>query len=131
MSIYFDSCTVIYYIEQHPDFFARIDARVNDPSTRIVVSDLTRLECLVKPLRANDTVRMKQFEFFFSAPDLTVVGCPRTVFDLAAQLRAHHGLKTPDALHLAAAIEGGCDEFWTNDDRLDAAAANYLRTVTL
>ena len=36
--------------------------------------------------------------------------------------RVQHGLKTPDALHLAAALHHGCTEFWTNDDRLRAAA---------
>ena len=36
--------------------------------------------------------------------------------------RVQHGLKTPDALHLATALHHGCTEFWTNDDRLRAAA---------
>jgi predicted nucleic acid-binding protein len=36
----------------------------------------------------------------------------------AAQLRADLNLKTPDALHLAAAIEAGCDRVLTNDNRL-------------
>ncbi len=30
------------------------------------------------------------------------------------------------ALHLAAAIEGGCQEFWTNDKRLRVVAHNFL-----
>ena len=42
-----------------------------------------------------------------------------------------YNLKTPDALHLAAAIIGGCQEFWTQDHRLDHAAAHYLRTTSL
>jgi hypothetical protein len=108
----------------------RVDERINDPDTYIVVSDLTRLECLVKPLRQSDSIRLKQFEFFFGAPDLIVVGCPGSVFSLATKLRARHSLKTPDALHLAAAIEASCEEFWTNDTRLDTAARDYLRTVT-
>jgi predicted nucleic acid-binding protein len=82
-------------------------------------------------LRQGDAIRQKQFELFFATPDLTVVGCPDKVFDLATQLRAHRRLKTPDALHLAAAIEAGCNEFWTNDHRLDNAASDYLNTVTL
>lgn len=40
----------------------------------------------------------------------------------ALGLRAQHGLKTPDALHLATALHHGCTEIWTNDDRLKAAA---------
>jgi predicted nucleic acid-binding protein len=33
-------------------------------------------------------------------------------------------------LHLAAAITAGCDEFWTNDHRLEQAAAGRLALVT-
>lgn len=43
-------------------------------------------------------------------------------FARAAELRAEHGLKTPDALHLAAAQLYGCDELWTNDSRLSSVS---------
>jgi predicted nucleic acid-binding protein len=33
-------------------------------------------------------------------------------------------------LHLAAAITAGCDEFWTNDRRLEDAAAGRISVVT-
>jgi len=36
----------------------------------------------------------------------------------AAQLRAATGVKTPDALQLAAALAAGCKAFVTNDRRL-------------
>ena len=130
-SLYLDSCIIIYYVEQHPDFFARVDERINQDGTTITVSDLGRLESLVHPLRAGDLHRLANFQRFFAATDLRNIACSRRVFDLATELRARHRLKTPDALHLAAAIEAGCDEFWTNDHRLDAAAAGHLRTVTL
>jgi predicted nucleic acid-binding protein len=131
MLLYLDSCVVIDYVEQHPQLFARIDERISHADSCIVVSDLTRLECLVRPLRQGDTIRLEQFKRFFAAPDLNVIWCSRGIFDLAAKLRARHGLKTPDALHLAAAIETGCDEFWTHDDRLNKAAKDHLDTVIL
>jgi predicted nucleic acid-binding protein len=43
---------------------------------------------------------------------------PGSVFDRATFIRATHGFKTADALHLAAAIEGGCQRFLTSDSRL-------------
>lgn len=39
--------------------------------------------------------------------------------DHATDIRAHYGFKTPDAIHLAAAVVSGCDVFLTNDHRLD------------
>lgn len=44
----------------------------------------------------------------------------RESLEKAADLRAKYSwLKTPDAIHLAAAIESGCDAFLTNDRRLE------------
>ena len=67
------------------------------------------------------------FGFFQSLKSLPFDD-PR-IFDRAAELRAKYRLKTPDALHLACAIHHGCSEFWTNDGRLDEAAAEAGLTV--
>ena len=52
------------------------------------------------------------------------------VFARALGLRVQHGLKTPDALHLATALHHGCTELWTNDDRLRSAAGVLAVNVT-
>jgi len=75
--------------------------------------------------------RLWSYERFFQVAANEWTTISDTVFDRAATLRARHRLKTPDALHLAAAIEAGCDEFWTNDHRLDTAASGYLRVLAL
>jgi predicted nucleic acid-binding protein len=51
------------------------------------------------------------------------------VFDRATDLRVRHGLKTPDALHLAAAIEGVRDELWTTNGLLSKIARESLRVM--
>jgi hypothetical protein len=40
------------------------------------------------------------------------------VIDRATELRARHGFKSPDAIHLATALESGANEFWTGDAAL-------------
>ena len=92
-------------------------------------SDLIRLECRVSPLRRGDQALLARFDAFFGLPDQRNIALNTAVFDLATELRAMHRLKTPDALHLSAAIHGGCDAFWTNDDRLQRAAENHLAIV--
>lgn len=72
---------------------------------------------------------LDEFDRFFSIPVISKVPMDTNVFDLATDLCAIHGLKTPDALHLAAAIHAGCDESWTNDDRLAKVAAGRIRVV--
>jgi predicted nucleic acid-binding protein len=39
-------------------------------------------------------------------------------FELAAHIRAIHGFKTPDALHIATATLNGCNLFWTRDEKI-------------
>jgi predicted nucleic acid-binding protein len=48
---------------------------------------------------------------------------------LAADLRARYNLTTPDALHLATAIEAGCEAFLTND--LDLRRVEEIRVPAL
>lgn len=136
MRVYFDSCILIYRIEQREPWARSIGlrlAQLDAATTTTVTSELTRLECRVKPLALGRTDVLRDYEAFFDQPNLEWQPLDRPVFDLAAQLRAVHGLKTPDALHLAAALTASCDEFWTNDHRLDvaaaAAAASALRSV--
>lgn len=132
MHVYPDTCMVIYAVERHPDLAARLrSAWVSKGCPAFAVSELTRLECRVGPMRHGDTTLLERYERFFANPELMWLTASRRVFELATELRARHRLKTPDALHLAAAIEAGCEEFWTNDHRLDAAATGHLRTVTL
>jgi len=71
-------------------------------------------------------VLLHQYDEFFASKDLTTIPITTETFDLATQLRGLHGTKTPDALHLAAAILGECQEFWTNDHRLSASARNRI-----
>lgn len=83
-------------------------------------SDLTRLECRVKPLRLGATKALADIDAFFSRPDARFVPITTAVFDRAAIIRAIHNFKLGDSLHLAAAAEAGCDRFLTNDTRLSA-----------
>lgn len=129
---YLDSCIAIYFIERAPVLYQRINAALRGPSARAraVVSDLTRLECRVGALRSSDAALLVRYDDFFSLSTVGRAELDAAVYDLATNLRAEHGLQTPDALHLAAAIRSGCDEFWTRDRRLALAAGTQLHVVT-
>lgn len=121
---YLDSCVVIYYIEKEPTLAPRIGAalRALGGQGRAVASDLTRMECRVGPRSKDDNDLLARYDAFFALGNVEFAALDAAAFDLATDLRATHGLKTPDALHLAAAIRHGCDEFWTRDRRLASAA---------
>lgn len=133
MCLYLDACIVIYLVERHPtpEVPVREQLRKRAPQgLTLCWSDLTRMETRVLPLREKQTERRAHLERFYAEPVAERVAITRQIFELATQLRAGHALNTPDALHLAAAIEAGCDELWTNDRRLEAAAGGQLHTLT-
>lgn len=128
--IYLDSCLIIYAVEQNPQWVPAIEkAMATVAPEGFAISGLTKMECLVKPIRTANLTLQRQYEQNLGTYNLLPV--TETVFLLAAQLRARFGLKTPDALHLACAQYHGCDALWTNDDRLTQAghglAVNILR----
>ena len=129
---YLDACVVIYYVEHHLTLYPRVKAALFRPGgedVTPVLSDLTRMECRVLPLRRQDQQLLDRYDDFFGLSDSGHAAMDGAVFDLATELRARHGLKTPDALHLAAAIRSGCDELWTRDARLAKAAAGRIALV--
>lgn len=131
--IYWDSCILIYRIQQIPPW-AEIIARKFTPemdNSRLHSTHLARLECRVLPLREGNLELLALFDKFFAQPEVVTVPLDARVFNLATELRALDHLKTPDALHLAAAISSGCDEFWSNDDRLAKVAGSRIEVVNV
>ncbi len=132
MRVYLDSCTLIYRIEQREPWAALVNARValaEASGAIMVVSELTRLECRVRPIALGRADMLSDYDSFFARPALGWRALDRPVFELATRLRAESRLKTADALHLAAALCAGCEQFMTNDNRL--AAAGHLEVHAL
>ncbi|MCX7113762.1 MAG: type II toxin-antitoxin system VapC family toxin [Proteobacteria bacterium] len=119
--IYIDSCLIIYLIERNASFYGLVaNAMRRQDANEICISPLVKLECLVAPLRREDQVLQQRYRNFFGT--VTSLPIPEAVYEDATTLRARYHLKTPDALHLAVALRHGCEELWTNDDRLAKAA---------
>ncbi len=123
MSIYLDSCLWIYYYDHTGVFHIRAMNRLAQLAAvggQIACSDLVRLECRVKPMQLGDAAKLATFDALFSRSDLRLIPLTTLVYDRETQTRARHGFKLGDSLHLAAAVEAGCDSFLTNDARLAA-----------
>jgi predicted nucleic acid-binding protein len=123
MIVFLDSNIVIYAVENPPTFGARATARLGASRAAgdsFMVSDLTRMECLVGPLRSADARLEAQFRAFFAAAGVQVVSITAAVCDRAAQVRAAMRFKPMDSLQVAAALTHGADLFLTNDTRLSA-----------
>ena len=114
-----DTAPLIYFIERHPAYFERmllIMHSVDQGGMRAVSSTITLAEVLVQPLRAESSDLAKQYEeVLTNSHNFRLEPVTASVARLAASLRGRYALKMPDALHVATAIEAGCDAFLTND----------------
>ncbi len=119
MRIYLDSAPIIYLVENIAPYAATLATRLAAPDTSQVCSELSRLECRVKPIHDGQVILLAAFDSYFADIISDVIPLTRQIVDLATELRARYSFKTPDAIHLAAAIIGGCDLFLTNDYRLN------------
>jgi len=126
--IYLDACTVIYFVEAHPRFGQAITQALElAQAQQIAISPLVEMECLVIPLREHNAPLVRRNEIFID--QYVRLDMPDEVYRRAAELRAQHGLKTPDALHLATAQHHNCTELWTNDDRLNNAGGGLAVNI--
>lgn len=127
--IYLDSCTIIYLVEEHPIYSPQIEARLQQVTGSVLAyTALSEMECLVIPFRKQQPIVLNKFRDWFQRAHFLPL--ERAIFEDAARFRAQHSkLKTPDAIHLAAAIHHGCAQFWTNDDRLNTIAPSLAMKV--
>lgn len=109
---------MIYLVERVEPYWQSVRTRLLGPHIIQICSDLTRLECRVKPLRDSNQTLLSVYEEYFSDSVSEVVGLSRDIIDEATRIRAQYQFKTADAIHLAAALHAQCDVFLTNDHRL-------------
>ena len=83
--IYLDTAPVIYLIQQVVPFAAAVHTRLSARGVVCVSSELTRLECLVLPLRNGDSKLVADFDAFFSSPVTELAPFPAAVFRRAAR----------------------------------------------
>lgn len=115
--VYLDSAPVIDLVEQVLPFYTRL-LQVIQSADVLIVSDLTRLECRVLPLRVANHSLLADYDAFFTTQVSEVVSLTSAILDKATEIRAFHRYSVADSIHLAAAIVSGCDLFLTNDLRL-------------
>ena len=114
MIAFLDASALIYLVDGEAPWAEATRATlqqlsVNAPDLALAVSRLSFLECRVAPLRRGDQACLDRFAALFAQPDLLVVELNAEVIELAMQMRANHGLRTPDALQAACCMQLGPD----------------------
>ncbi|MGC8641264.1 MAG: type II toxin-antitoxin system VapC family toxin [Isosphaeraceae bacterium] len=132
MLYYLDTVIVIYAVEGNPADQQRALnhlAALEQAGHRFAINELTLTECLVPVLGPGGGPRMSDFFRFFRGPNLRTLSPTAATYARASAIRGGHTYPTippaqpkryglADALHLATAIESGCDVYLTNDNQL-------------
>ncbi len=128
--VYLDACCFIYLVEGQPGWRTVLETRLRglDPTSSLITSQLARLECRAKPMRDGDQELLERYDALFGASRVAVLDVSSKVIDRATELRARYAFKSPDAIHLATAIEYAASEFWTADAGL-ARCTDVVVTV--
>lgn len=117
-----DTSIFIYFMERHPTWLPLVRplfASAANGRRELVTSSVTLLEVLVVPYRNGDLAIAERYEALLTrSRGLTMVETDRSALRAAAKLRAVYGLRTGDALQIAAALSTRCRAFVTNDLRL-------------
>jgi predicted nucleic acid-binding protein len=117
-----DTAPFIYFIEAHPTYLPALlplFTAADREQLTIVTSAITLLEVLVVPYRAGNMPLARRYEALLTGSrGMLLREIDRTQLLAAAQLLAVAGVRTPDALQLAAALSEGCAAFVTNDQRI-------------
>lgn len=132
MLYYLDTMVVIYAVEGNPGDQLRALNHLDmleQAGHQFAISQLSRTECLAPLFGAGSSQRLSDFHRFFHGPNLRTLELTAAAFERASAIRG--GLLYPaippaqpkryglaDALHLATAIEFGCNAFLTNDNQL-------------
>lgn len=108
-TVFLDACAVIYWLEARDPWYSRLQdtlrsLREQYSDLQLSVSDLSQLECLVKPLRDQQRETVALYEQFFQHPQSHIQPLTPQVVRQALKLRVSYKIKTPDALQAASAL---------------------------
>lgn len=122
MRVYLDASTIIYSIEAASPFREEVldriaKARGSAPGA-ILTSRLSRLECRTKPLRDGNKNVLSAYDTYLTGGMIELIDINSAIIEKATDLRARYRLKTPDAIHVATAIEERADLLLTGDSDL-------------
>jgi predicted nucleic acid-binding protein len=114
-----DTSVFIYQLEKNPRYFPFSDAVfawLEQSGNSAITSTLSMTELLVPAYRDGDARRLQQYRgLMITYPRLRLIAPDFEIADVAARLRADYGLKTPDAIHSATALQLNVSAFVTND----------------
>jgi predicted nucleic acid-binding protein len=121
-TIAIDTNLFVYLMEKHPEYLENVSVifrMIESGNCSGITSVLAVSEILTKPLKDNNKILVSKYKIFINTfPNLIVRNMDYKIALRTAKIRAKYGLKTPDAIFVATAIEEKAGLFITNDIKL-------------
>lgn len=131
--VFIDANILIYAVETTPQWWPALRPLIEAAAVGEVelhASEIIVPEVLVVPLKEDDSQLLEAYRAALDNSErLRLWPVTRSILEVAASLRAMHGLRTPDAIHAATARAHGAEVLLTNDSKL--ARVPQLSTVLL
>ncbi len=124
-----DTAPFIYVLEDHAQFaeqFVGLFEAAQRKELNLALSTITVAEVLTGPCKAGELALAKRYEKALNA--YQVVPVSTSIAAVAAQMHASYGLRLPDAIQLASALDIGAVALVTHDR--DFSAVKGLAIVT-
>lgn len=116
-----DTMVFAYHLADHPRYSALTTAvldAVESGRLNAVTTTVTLTEILTAPAKAGDQQALQDYEIFLTRfPNLHIAPLDVEMAREAALVRGEAGLRTPDAIQVAAARLAGAEAILTNDRR--------------
>lgn len=102
-----DTAPLIYFIEENPKYFDIVKPffeAIDSGKIRVITSTVTLLEVLVHPLKRQNIKVAEEYREILLNSNLDLFDVSPLISEKAAQLRAQHNIRTPDAIQIATAL---------------------------
>jgi len=121
-TVFLDTAPLIYYIEEirkYSPILNKLFLANSKGEFLFQTSVITLLEVLVHPMRENEHQLVEEYQnILCNSPSIDIIEISIDIAIKAAGLRAKYGLKTPDSIQVATALNVSANYFLTNDTRL-------------
>jgi predicted nucleic acid-binding protein len=117
-TVLIDTNPIVYVLEgsQLASAFRPLFAAVDAGRIRAMVTPITVAEVVTGPLkRGKEALAVRYRQTITENAGWAIRDTDADIAVLAARLRLRHGLRLPDAIQLAVALEGGCYALATHD----------------
>ncbi len=120
VKIFLDTNIIIYFLEKNEKFFNKVlpyFKKAETGNVQLYTSSLSYMELLIPVFKTGEINLEATYSFLFKK-FFHVVNVDMETAKIGAKIRAQYGIRTPDALQIACAINSECEQFITSDKEL-------------